>query len=135
MNSSAYHSMLFPFFIPFALTLRSALPKNSHTPSYQTRSLPSVSTEKSKHATIVCSCSNIVTCDLWRGTKSACNERQRHKDWENRELISAARPHLSTQTHRFVFAVHSAALHAALFTHTSFGYCGHFATHTHVRQT
>lgn len=63
--------------------------------------------KKSKHATIVCSCSNIVTCDLWRGTKSACNERQRHKDRENRELISAACPHLSTQTHRIVFAVHS----------------------------
>lgn len=37
---------------------------NSHTPSYQSRSLHSVSTQKTKHTSIACSCSNIVARDL-----------------------------------------------------------------------
>lgn len=55
-------------------------PKNSHTPPYQTRSLPSVSMEKSKHNYRM---QLFKYCDIWSlaGTKSAC------KVWNN-TLIS-----------------------------------------------
>lgn len=55
-------------------------------------------------------------CDMWSlaATKSTCNEQLGHKDWENRELISVACPHLSTQTHRIVFIVHPATVVFAL---------------------
>ena len=84
-------------------------PKNSHTPPYQTRSLPSVSMEKSKHNYRM---QLFKYCDIWSlaGTKSACNERLGYKDWEDRERISAACPHPSTK-------------HTHTHTHTNTQHC------------
>lgn len=101
-----------------SVSLCSALQKNSHTPSYQTRSLPSLSMEKSKHNYRM---QLFKYCDIWSlaGTKSACNERLGYKDWEDTERISAACPHPSTKhththTHSIVLIVYLASLRAAL---------------------
>ena len=125
-------------------------PKNSHTPPYQTRSLPSVSMEKSKHNYRM---QLFKYCDIWSlaGTKSACNERLGYKDWEDRERISAACPHPSTKhTHTHTHK-HTAlyqlciwlhfvqcwemATHARTLLVLSVCCCRHFTAHSHDKQT
>lgn len=110
MSSSFF---LLPFFLSSLLSPPTALlSKFSHTPllSNQISALCFDGKEQTHNYRLQL----FKYCDMWSltGTKSACNERLGHKDWENRELISVACPHLSTQTHTIVFIVHSATLYA-----------------------
>lgn len=126
-NPKPYHSILFFKLCGFP---------NSHTPSYQSRSLPSVSMEESKHATITYSCSNIVTWDLWMAQRAFVIKRQGNTDQQGIGRIAEApvpRPpspasHSSTliQTCRILFIVRSAtllSLSSEKLSHTPITYC------------